>query len=122
MRYFVSDTIKFTDLRQVLKLLVKIKSSESGHKLSEAYLNLILDFHFYGINKDTYELHISKSESDKSGYFKSIATIDNSKSYLKRIGIIDEKTYLISSDYLPTIGIDDECYLNLKLYNDNQNK
>lgn len=121
MKYFVSDNIQFNDLREVLKVLVKVKSMKAGYKLSEAYLNLILDFHFYGVGKDTYEYHIKKSEEDKA-HFKSIATVDNAKSYLKKIGIIEEKTYLISSEYLPALKEDDECYLTLKIFYGRENE
>ena len=117
-KYFVKDTIKLESLRDVLKLLIKVKASSKGYKLSEAYLNLIVDFHFYGFDKDTYNLHISKSVDDPKSYFKSIATIDNSKSYLGKIDIIDKEKCIISSDYIPNITETGKCYLTLNIYHD----
>jgi len=93
---------------------------EKNIKLSEAYLNLVLDFHFYGTSKDTYQLHIDKSIKDKA-HFKSIATIDNAKSYLKKVGVMDSST-TISPDFLPAISLEDACYLNLKIFYDKENE
>jgi hypothetical protein len=115
--YFVKDTIKLESLRDVLKLFIKVKAKSKGYNLSEAYLNLIVDFHFYGFSKDTYEKHLTKSLTDKT-YFKSEATIDNSKSYLKKIGIIEKDNYVISSEYLPALKETDKFHLTLKLYHD----
>lgn len=118
-KYFVKDTIKLESLRDVLKLFIKVKASSKGYKLSEAFLNLIVDFHFFGFGKDTYDLHLSCSETNPKSYFKSIATIDNSKSYLKKIGIIDKDEYIISSEYIPDkVTLDDKYFLTLRLYHD----
>ena len=114
-RYFVKDTIKMESLRDVLKLFIKVKANNKGYNLSEAFLNLIVDFHFYGINKETYKLHLDKSLSTKS-FFKSEATIDNSKSYLNAVGIIKDNK--ISSEYIPDIKETDQFYLTLRLYHD----
>lgn len=117
-KYFVKDTIKLKSLRDVLKLFIKVKALSKGHNLSEAFLNLIIDFHLYGFNKETYNSHIEKSKTDSKGYFKSIATIDNSKSYLKKIEIIDKNSYIISSEYLPPLKTDDLFYLTLMISHD----
>lgn len=117
-KYFVKDTIKLESLRDVLKLLVKVKSISKGYKLSDSFLNLVVDFHLYGFSKDTYNLHIEKSLTDSKNYFKSIATIDNSKTYLRKIGIIDKGVDSISLDYLPSLTENDSCYLTLMIYHD----
>lgn len=116
--FYVKDTIKLESLRDVLKLFIKVKASSKGYKLSEAFLNLIVDFHFYGFSKNTYDIHLSGVDKDPKGHFKSIATIDNSKTYLRKIGIIDKNEYIISSEYLPKITENDKCYLTLMIKHD----
>lgn len=120
MRYFVEDTIEYSSLRDILRILVKVKTLDMGYKLSDAYLNLILDFHFYGTDKSTYDIHISRSKEDKA-HFKSIATVDNSKSYLKSLGIILGNGK-ISTEILPEISLTDSCFITLKLFYDSKDE
>lgn len=99
----VKSNIQINNLRSLLKIILKVKTVECNLNLSESHINLILDFYFFGISQDTYENHIKTSESDKN-YFKSKATIDNAKTFLKKSNIlvkVNQEELKISPDFLP---------------------
>jgi len=112
----IVDKIKVNDLRSLLKIILKVKTAEFNITLSDAHINLLLDFYFEGIQPSTYSSHISKSISNKN-YFKSIATINNSKTYLKKHKILKKTNkgiLAISEDYLPPV-IDEDILLNINV-------
>lgn len=113
----VKSNIKIKDLRGLLKVLLKIKTVECDILLSESHINLLIDFYFFGISDSTYNNHISTSDREKN-YFKSKATIDNAKTYLKKNGILIKNSQGgldISSDFLPLLS-EDKVLLDLNIY------
>ena len=92
-------------------MLIRVKCIENNVKLSEAHINLLLDFYHYGVNSIAYEKHLSKS--DTPNYFKSVATIDNAKTYFKKSNIlVDDQG--VSLDYLPP-KVEGDILLTLKV-------
>lgn len=105
----VKDKIKINSFRDLLKIILKVKSVEFDINLSESHINLILDFYNTGINALTYANHIKTSASVKN-YFKSKPTIDNAKTFLKKKKILvknNQEELTVSSDYLPPLSKED---------------
>jgi hypothetical protein len=117
----INDNINIKDLDMLIRMVLHIKSVEYGVILSESHINLLVDFYKYGISYDTYQHHINLSSGNKN-YFKSVATINNAKTYLKKVGIItgDKAGKLdINEDYLP-IGLSSDLMINTKIVYDKQ--
>jgi len=118
----INDNINIKDKEMLIRMILHIKSVEYGVILSPSHINLLIDFYIHGISHETYDYHIEHSTSRKSS-FKSIATINNAKTYLKKCGIIignkaDKLT--ISDDYLPT-ELNEDLLINVKIIYDKQN-
>lgn len=104
----------------MLKILLRTKCVEKGYKLSEKYINLIIDFYLNGVSRDTYVYHIGDEKfGSKKDFFRSIATIDNAKSRLKKMGIIENNK--VSKNILPSLSDDEPWVLRLQVVeNDNE--
>jgi uncharacterized protein (UPF0276 family) len=108
----LNDNITLDDITQLYRLILKVKTVEYNVNLSAAHINLIIDFYRLGINQDSYQYHIERSRTEKD-MFKSKATIDNARTYLKKHGILtDDKE--VSPLYLPPLN-DTEILLNIKV-------
>lgn len=122
----IKSNINVSSFDYILKAIIKIKALENDINLSESHINLILDFYNHGISLDTYNIHISKSNTNKN-YFKSKPTIDNAKSYLKKNSIIlvtkSGETY-ISPDFVPSISEENKksVVLTFNIIYDKENK
>ena len=98
----IKDYINIGKLDDLMRILIRIKSIEYGVNLSDAQINLVIDFYEHGINDKSYSIHLERSES-LPNYFKSKATIDNNKSYLKRKKLLEVNgdTLVVSPLLLP---------------------
>jgi len=101
----LNDKIKIGDKDDLYRIILKVKTIEFGIHLSDSHINLIIGFYNGGINEDTYHTHVLSSETNKN-YFKSKATIDNAKTYLKKNGVI-LKEGIISPSFLPVLEDED---------------
>jgi len=59
----IKDYIKLVNIEDLLKVILKVKGIEFNVSLSEAQLNLVIDFYFHGINDRAYSYHLDKSLS-----------------------------------------------------------
>jgi hypothetical protein len=101
----------------MLKILLRTKMVEKDLRFSEKYINLIIDFYLHGVSKETYDIHIGDYEINaRRDYFRSRATIDNAKSFLKKKGIITNGK--ISTSILPTISREEDWVLRLQVQAD----
>ena len=108
----LNDNITLNDINELYRLILKVKTIEYKVNLSAAHINLIIDFYRMGINQEAYDHHIDKSRIEKDR-FKSKATIDNARTYLKKHGILtDDKE--VSPLYLPPLN-SDQILLNIKV-------
>jgi hypothetical protein len=115
----IKDYIKLVNIEDLLKVILKVKGIEFNVSLSEAQLNLVIDFYFHGINDRAYSYHLDKSLSS-ANYYKSKATIDNNKSYLKKMKVLvkDAKGDLVISPlYLP-LNLRGKILLNVNILYD----
>jgi hypothetical protein len=115
----IKDYIKVVNIDDLLRIILKVKGIEFRVSLSEAQLNLILDFYYYGINDIAYHHHLDKSLI-LANYYKSKATIDNNKSYLKKMKVLVKDTkgdLIISPLYLP-LNLGGKILLNLNILHD----
>lgn len=113
----LNDRIKLTERIDLLRLILKVKTIEYKVHLTDSHINLIIDFYLMGINEESYEYHINRGVTEKNT-FKSKATIDNARTYLKKIGILTEGKE-VSPLYLPPLGAK-QIQLNIIVdYNDN---
>ena len=116
------DNIKPSTLEDLFRIILKVKTIEYNVHLSDSHINLIIDFYKEGINTTTYANHISKSESNKN-YFKSKATIDNSKTYLKKKKILVKNKsgeLEVSPDFLPPFD-ESQILLTINVLHDIKN-
>lgn len=113
MLTIIEDRIKVTDINILYKMLIRVKCVEYNVNLSEAHINLLLDFYHYGVNSIAYEKHLSLAKLDTPNYFKSVSTINNAKTYFKKLNIlVDDQG--VSLDYLPP-KVDGDILLTLKV-------
>jgi hypothetical protein len=115
----IKDYIKVVNIDDLLRIILKVKGIEFNVSLSDAQLNLILDFYYYGINDVAYKNHLDKSLR-LANYYKSKATIDNNKSYLKKMKVLVKDTkgdLIISPLYLP-LNLGGKILLNLNILHD----
>lgn len=113
----IIDKIKIGSTSDLLRMILKVKSVEFNVPLSNALINLIIDFYFKGTTKEAYDEHIAMSKECKN-YFKSIATIDNAKTFLKKNRILvkgKNGDLVVSNDYLPSLSKEEDILLEIKI-------
>jgi len=119
----IEDKIEILNRLDLIRMILRIKGVQYSINLSDAHINLLIDIYINGNELLTYEDHISRSLELKN-YFKSMATIENAKSYFRKNGILkknDQGDLLISPDFLPPVSellVKDSLLLNIKIFND----